>query len=470
MLAVGTFADEMERDRARTRTRDALIKKARDGHVVGGRLFGYDNRREGSHPTRVVNEAEAAVVTRIFEGVAAGTGLRKLAHALNADHVTAPRPSKSGPRGWCAGTIRAIVERTVYRGTVTYNKHAKVSATGVKRSGVRKPEAAWVVVPAESLRIVSNELWAAAQARLAATRSTYLRVSEAVACKDGKARGGLLLGRPRFGGDAKYMLIGLAECGLCGGNLQTRRRIEGGEAVLYYECTTRRQRGMSVCANRLQVRMAVADKAVLSLVEAQLFSPEVVSRIVKQLAERLRATGTEASTQRVALEAATRKLETQVANITNAIADGGESRSLRAKLVEVERQQADVADRLRRLTALVHLQGQDLALLEAAAQRTVARDWAGLLARHPLQARAIVKKFVVGRFVFRPVVGDGRARYEISATASTNLILAAVVPALNVPPPRGPEGDEPGRWWPQRDSNPCFSLERVIAPLVSARG
>ena len=69
----------------------------------------------------------------------------------------------------------------------------------------------------------------------------------------------------------------------------------------------------------------------------------------------------------------------------------------------------------------------------------------------------------MGRFVFRPVVGDGRARYEISATASTNLIFAAVVPALNVPPPIGPEGDEPGRWWPQRDSNPCFSLERAVS-------
>jgi len=115
MLSVGTFADEMERDRARTRTRDALIKKAREGHVGGGRLFGYDNRREGSHTTRVVNADEAAVVVRIFESVAAGTGLRKLAHQLNADHLTAPRPRKSGPRGWCAGTIRAIVERTVTR-------------------------------------------------------------------------------------------------------------------------------------------------------------------------------------------------------------------------------------------------------------------------------------------------------------------------------------------------------------------
>ncbi len=173
-----------------------------------------------------------------------------------------------------------------------------------------------------------------------------------------------------------------------------------------------------------------ADKAILSLVEAQVFSPDIVRRTVRELAARLAATGTTATAERAALEAASRKLERQQAHVVDAIADGGESRALRAKLADVERQQAEVGDRLKRRTALVHLQGQDLAALEATAQRAVARDWAGLLARHALQARPIVKKFVAGRFVFKPVVGLGRPRYEVTATASTPLILGAVVPAL----------------------------------------
>lgn len=139
-----------------------------------------------------------------------------------------------------------------------------------------------------------------------------------------------------------------------------------------------------MCGNRLQVKIATADKAVLSLVEAQVFSPDVVRAVVRQIAARLAATGATASAERGALESASRKLERQQSAVVDAIADGGESRSLRAKLAEVERRQAEVADRLRRLTALVHLQGQDLVALEATAQRAVARDWAGLLARHPL--------------------------------------------------------------------------------------
>jgi site-specific DNA recombinase len=43
LLSVATFADEMERVKARARTRDAMVRKARAGHVAAGRKYGYDN-------------------------------------------------------------------------------------------------------------------------------------------------------------------------------------------------------------------------------------------------------------------------------------------------------------------------------------------------------------------------------------------------------------------------------------------
>ena len=43
MLSLTTFADELEREKARQRTYDAMIRKARAGHVTGGCVFGYDN-------------------------------------------------------------------------------------------------------------------------------------------------------------------------------------------------------------------------------------------------------------------------------------------------------------------------------------------------------------------------------------------------------------------------------------------
>src|SRR5262249_7363803 len=41
MLSLTTFADELEREKARQRTYDAMQRKARAGHVCGGKTFGY---------------------------------------------------------------------------------------------------------------------------------------------------------------------------------------------------------------------------------------------------------------------------------------------------------------------------------------------------------------------------------------------------------------------------------------------
>ena len=43
MPSLQTMADEMERDRARLRVTDAMVRKARAGYGCGGRVLGYDN-------------------------------------------------------------------------------------------------------------------------------------------------------------------------------------------------------------------------------------------------------------------------------------------------------------------------------------------------------------------------------------------------------------------------------------------
>ena len=76
---------------------DAMRRKARAGHVTGGRVFGYDNvevldaagRR--SHVERRINEAEAAVVRQIFALSADGVGQVAIAKHLNAEAAVAPR-------------------------------------------------------------------------------------------------------------------------------------------------------------------------------------------------------------------------------------------------------------------------------------------------------------------------------------------------------------------------------------------
>ena len=66
MLSLTAYADELEREKARQRTYDAMVRKAKAGHVTGGRVFGYDNveilgppddhgRQRRSHVVRRIN-------------------------------------------------------------------------------------------------------------------------------------------------------------------------------------------------------------------------------------------------------------------------------------------------------------------------------------------------------------------------------------------------------------------------------
>src|SRR5262249_61905980 len=43
MLSLANFASEMEREKARQRTHDAMERKAKAGHVTGGKVYGYEN-------------------------------------------------------------------------------------------------------------------------------------------------------------------------------------------------------------------------------------------------------------------------------------------------------------------------------------------------------------------------------------------------------------------------------------------
>src|SRR5215470_16395607 len=124
LLSVAAYADELERERARQRTYDALERKARALHVTGGRVYGYNNAEVAGpdgrrlHVVRRVNEEQAAVVRRIFALCAEGQGFTRIAKALNEDGVAPPRRAS----GWAPTAIREILARTLYRGEVVWNR------------------------------------------------------------------------------------------------------------------------------------------------------------------------------------------------------------------------------------------------------------------------------------------------------------------------------------------------------------
>ena len=105
LLSLTNFAAEMEREKARQRTYDAMVRKARAMHVIGGKVYGYTNvdvldvAGQRVHVTRKINADEAAIVRRIFEMYASGIGTTTIAKTVNAERVKPPRG-----RGW--GAVR----------------------------------------------------------------------------------------------------------------------------------------------------------------------------------------------------------------------------------------------------------------------------------------------------------------------------------------------------------------------------
>ena len=438
VLTVNSVIDDMEREKARQRTTDAMLRKARAGHVTGGRVYGYDNRevfadaaaadghRQRLHVERTINLAEAAVVRRIFELSAAGYGTKRIAITLNQESVPAPLPRRAGrPRGWAPSTIHEMLRRELYRGEIVWNRTRKRTSWGVKRQQNRPPDD-WVRRPAAHLQIVSDELWQAVQARLSASRTIYL--------KGAKGERG---GRPVNGVDSKYLLTGMATCGCCGGSIHVRSRSHGRRRAFFYGCMTNHLRGAAICGNALMAPMVAADEAVLDVIAQDVLHPEIVTNALEKAIAALRPNPGNLDGMRAELTASLRRLDEELARLTEAIvAGGGSLPTLTAAVRDREDRKLRVSHELAALERVRDVTRLDVPRMK---QDLLARlsSWRGLAMRHVSEARQMLRTLLEGRLVFTPIK-DGAVRvYEFSGQAALGRLLSGIVLPKGVVAPTG---------------------------------
>ena len=424
MLAVTSFADELEREKARQRTYDAMQRKARIGHVTGGRVFGYDNTEiktadgKRSHVERRVNEDEAAVIRRIFQLRADGHGLKGIAKILNAERAASPRPQRNRPAGWVDSSVREALHRDLYRGLITWNRTRKRDKDGQIRQRPR-PATEHVSVPAPLLRIVSDELWQAAHRRIEADRKRYA----------GRLRGWTP------GARGSYLLTGLAQCSGCGGGIEVQTRSHGSQRAKFYTCARSYKSGLDVCGNRIAIRTEVADAAVLAMIERAVLSPETRERAITEAARRIAQRRASSASR----EQEIRTLEKEVENLTRALASGGSS---------------TIAGAIRQREAQIAVLQAEERANEARAKNTPnaatlrheltekARDWRACLHGEPAAARRVLGVCISGRLTFRPIIDQDGEAYEITGTATAEELLAGKT-LLRV---ASPTGFEPVFW------------------------
>ena len=426
MGAVRHYASGNERERARQRTLDALQRKAKAGHVTGGKVFGYDNKEvlsptgQRQHVVHVVNEREAAIVRMIFEMYASGLGITRIAKRLNAEGVTAPRHSS---RGWAPCAVRVMLRRPLYFGVIVYGQLQKVDRGGTKKRR-RREEKDLIRVDAPHLRIIDPALWEAVQARLATNHPNtgpHLRDVE-----------------------TPYLLTGLCRCATCqgpitmsgpGSSKSHRRRGK------FYTCSDHLKRGSSICRNATMALQEVLEEAVLKAL-SDMLHPGVLDRTLQEAMEQLQPDQARLRAERGRIEEQLAKTKAAQQRLTDAIAQGGSLEVLLEGLKREEAKQRDFTAELDRLSAIGPNEW-DVAYIRREGKSRLG-DIQGLLSRQPREAKAILKRLFDAPLSFGSVEETGRVKFVVEGTGNLMNFLG-VSDAQQTPPSNvvSPTGFEP---------------------------
>jgi site-specific DNA recombinase len=194
----GAFA-EFEKTKFAERVSRGRREKAQQGHVVGSRPpFGYQyrGRAQGVRGELVIDEAQAAVVRRIFKLADGGKRAIEIARILHQDDV----PTYTGAR-WAKQTIAGILRAEVYTGVHYYNRRAGA----VPRTRRVAPRPGQSKKTSQTWRDRSE--WISGQVPPIVSPELFNRVREQVA-----RSAALNVGRPA----RQYVLRGLIKCALCG--------------------------------------------------------------------------------------------------------------------------------------------------------------------------------------------------------------------------------------------------------------
>jgi site-specific DNA recombinase len=392
-----------------TWTSEAMLRKAKAGHVTGGRVFGYDIIAENSHKIRRVNPPEKQVVLRAGELYAGGAGFSAIASALNADGALGPRYRKDPSSKWSAGSVRELINRPLYRGEIIYGRTKKRNVEG-EVDPSKRPVSEWIRIDAPELRVFPPELADAIDARLAAVHSRSLHRAN-----------GTLLGRPA-GEASPYALVGLLRCGICGGSMEVVSRKSGSRRVHAYHCYKARRQGASVCTNKMPVRMADADDAVLDVVEKELMNPKVVERALVLAEAEILRDGT--ARKREALSADLTRCDKEVEQLIAAIKrGGGDLDSLLVSIRNSEVRRAELRQQIASLEGAARVPKFDVDEVRGKLRSYVA-DYRKLLRGQVPQMQQILRRLIVGKLTFTPKLnGD----YEFAGRGTVRPLLSGVI-------------------------------------------
>jgi site-specific DNA recombinase len=387
------------------KTRRGLRGRIEAGRSAGGRCYGYDvvlerdAAGERVRGKRQINRQEAAIVHRIFDAYAAGKSPRRIAFDLNREGVPGPDGGAWGPTtingNWARGT--GILRNELYIGRLVWNRlrYVKDPETGKRVSRPNPPEQL-IVQQVPELRILDQNLWDRVKARQASSHKNTR--------PDLKERPFWDRKRPRF------LLSGLARCGVCGASFVKI-------SANLFGCAAARNQG--TCTNRLNIRRDALEVIVLDGLKSRLMDPELFKVFAQEfVAEVNRLRGNE-SAKAEQLKRDRNMVEKRIRRIVDAIAEGVPARSLKDELIAMEQRQDQLERDIARAPEAQPLLHPNLAELY---RRKVAELHKAL--EHPIHAAEAVEKIraLIDAIVLTPE--DGKLRVDLSGALAGILSVA----------------------------------------------
>jgi hypothetical protein len=180
-----------------------------------------------------------------------------------------------------------------------------------------------VVHAVPELRIVPDDFWAAVRQRQAdLDRRTPSPTAPGTRAPFWSQQ------RPR------YLFSGLMRCGACGGGFSK-------VSAQHFGCSTAREKGTTLCANRLTVRRDTLEAAVLGALRGRLMDPELFAAFVAAFTAEWNRLQAEAAAGRDAKRQELERIGRQIGRLVDAIAKGAPTASLRDRLAALERRKGE---------------------------------------------------------------------------------------------------------------------------------
>lgn len=221
-------------------------------------------------------------------------------------------PGPTG-KGWSASTINGnwqrgtgILNNALYVGEIVWNKvsYPLNPDTGMKVARVN-PQSEWVIKAVPELQIIDRETWDAVQAKRLGVRESTAKFWQKQ--------------RP------KYLFSGKLRCGCCGGAVTKI-------SATHYGCSTARNKGDALCANRRTVSRADLEHTVLQVLKNRLMDPALVAEFCAEYAAHINRLRIKQNASLSGYRAELKKLDAREQQMVNAIMDGYASPKLKSEM------------------------------------------------------------------------------------------------------------------------------------------